>query len=223
LGTSRLIDLVDYQSLPDKEYKFVLHYKEQLTKFSFFRPLVCRKTVEVAKVLLVLTYGAPTVLQSDNGREFTAEIIREVASLWPSLKLVNGRPRYPQSQGSVERGNGPLKDSLTAWMRDNRTTEWSVGLPFLQWGINNTYHETIRMTPYEAVFDQKAGVGLGTGIPPEFLEKITTGVYEEDMLILLEEQDADSRSSEVSQVYIFTSANIKPYFPLYSFILTEVQ
>ncbi|KAL4148163.1 hypothetical protein QTP88_002447 [Uroleucon formosanum] len=33
------VDLVDFQSLPDGDLIFILHYKEHLTKFSFFRPL----------------------------------------------------------------------------------------------------------------------------------------------------------------------------------------
>jgi len=178
------VDLVDFQSLPDGEYRFIMHYKEHLTKFSFCQPLTCKKAVEVAKELLsvFLTYGAPRVLQSDNGREFTAGLIKALASLWPDLVLVNGRPRYPQSQGSVERGNATLKDSLIAWMKDNNTSAWSTGLQFVQWGMNTSYNEAIKMTPYEAVFSQKARVGLTTNIPKEFLQKIRTGVLEEDML-----------------------------------------
>lgn len=181
------VDLVDFQSLPDEDYKFILHYKEHLTKFSFFRPLKCKKASEVAMELLhiFLTFGAPHVLQSDNGREFTAGIINELSSLWPDLILVNGRPRYPQSQGSVERGNCTLKNSLVAWMRDNKTAAWRHGLVFVQWGVNTTYHEAIKMTPYEAVFGQKARIGLATKVPRELLEKITTGTLEEDMLDML--------------------------------------
>lgn len=43
------------------------------------------------------------VFQSDNGREFTAVAITELAALWPDLVLVYGRPRYPQSRGEVRR------------------------------------------------------------------------------------------------------------------------
>lgn len=181
------MDLVDFQSLADGDFKFILHYKEHLTKFSFFRPLKCKKASEVAKELLhiFLTFGAPHVLQSDNGREFTAGIITELASLWPDLILVSGRPHYPQSQGSVERGNCTLEDSLVAWMRDNKTAAWSYGLAFVQWGVNTIYHEAIKMTPYEAVFGQKPRMGLATKVPRELLENIMTGTLEEDMLDML--------------------------------------
>ncbi|KAL4126393.1 hypothetical protein QTP88_010615 [Uroleucon formosanum] len=146
------VDLVDFQSLPDVA-------KEQLHIF--------------------LTFGAPHVLQSNNGREFTAGIITELASMWPDLILVNGRPRYPQSQGSVKRGK--LKDSLVVWMRDNKTAAWSYGLAFVQWGVNTTYHEAIKMTPYKSVFGQKARMGLATKVLREVLENIMTGTLEEDI------------------------------------------
>jgi len=58
-------------------------------------------------LFIFLDFGAPHVLQSDNSREFTAQDITELSSLWPEqLVLVNGRPRHPQNQGSVERTNG---------------------------------------------------------------------------------------------------------------------
>lgn len=127
-----------------------------------------------------MTFGAPHILQSDNGREFTANVITELSSLWPQVVLVNGRPRHPQSQGSVERGNASVKDALVAWMRENQTTRWTAGLPFVQWGLNHTWHAAIKMTPYEAVFGEKARMGLSATLPREFLCKITPGMMEED-------------------------------------------
>ncbi|XP_037774770.1 KRAB-A domain-containing protein 2-like [Penaeus monodon] len=53
---------------------------------------------------------------SDNGSEFTAEVISGLKIIWPKLVLVHGEPRHPQSQGSVERANGDIKDMLVAWI-----------------------------------------------------------------------------------------------------------
>jgi hypothetical protein len=50
------------------------------------------------------------IFQSDNGREFTANIIKELKDMWPDCTLVHGKPRHPQSQGSVERGNCGRED-----------------------------------------------------------------------------------------------------------------
>jgi transposase InsO family protein len=73
----------------------------------------------------------PMILQSDNGHEFTANIITELKSLWPDLKFVHGRPRHPQSQGSVERANGDVKEMFATWLSENNTTQWSERLRFI--------------------------------------------------------------------------------------------
>eukprot|EP00731_Ephydatia_muelleri_P038942 Em1001g1a len=53
--------------------------------------------------------GLPKILQSDNGREFTSTLINKLVKNWPGyMTIVNGRPRHPQSQGLVERGDAKL-------------------------------------------------------------------------------------------------------------------
>ena len=105
------------ESNPDGEFKHILHYIDILTKFHILRPIKSKTAAEVGKELLFtfLDIGAPLVLQSDNGREFTAQVISELSKLWPGLNLVNGRPRHPQSQGCEERANGDMKNKLSAW------------------------------------------------------------------------------------------------------------
>ena len=46
--------------------------------------------------------------------------------------MVHGNPRHPQSQGSVERANGDIKDMLVAWLADNQTEDWVTGIKFVQ-------------------------------------------------------------------------------------------
>jgi hypothetical protein len=68
------VDLVDMQSMRDGDFKFILHYQDHLTKFAVLRPLTSKLAAEVGFQLLdiFLLFGAPHILQSDNGREFTA-------------------------------------------------------------------------------------------------------------------------------------------------------
>ena len=106
------VHLVDMQSLPDGDYKFIMHYQDHLTKFSILKAFTSKRAAEVGFQLLdiFLLFGAPHILQSDNGREFTANVIKELKDLWPEYCIVHGKPRHPQSQGSVERGNADIKD-----------------------------------------------------------------------------------------------------------------
>ena len=113
-----------------------------LTKFVVL--LTSKRAAEVAHHLLdiFLLLGAPSILQSDNGSEFPAEVIKELKIVWPRLVMVNGNPRHLQSQGSVERANGDIKNMLVAWMGE--TNDWSVGLKFVQFQKNSSLHSGIQ-------------------------------------------------------------------------------
>ena len=98
------IDLIDMQSMAKGQYKWIFLYQDHFTKFCTLRALSSKRASEVALHLLdfFLTLSAPAILQSDSGAEFTTVVITEVCKLWPELKIVHGKPRMPQSQGSVE-------------------------------------------------------------------------------------------------------------------------
>ena len=196
------IDLVNYQTSSDGSYQYLLHYVECLTKYHIVRPLKSKRAKDVADELLniFLDFGAPVILQSDNGREFTAEIIRSLSDLWPSLKLVNGRPRHPQTQGVVERANADLKKKLQVWMKENKSKNWSQGCRFVQWQMNTIYHSTIRETPYNALFGNNPRCGLTNKIPEHFFLQIGCSDMREEVLesMILEGQHQDSEMPEES-------------------------
>lgn len=114
------VDLIDLQSTPDGEYKWLMNYQDHLTKFIHLKPLKSKSAKDVCEEFLkiFLEFGAPIVLQSDNGREFVNHIIHEMVAKWPSCKIINGRPRHTQSQGSVERSNQDVENMFKAWLRD---------------------------------------------------------------------------------------------------------
>ena len=163
------IVLINFQTLPDDQYKYIMTYVNHFTKFCVLTPLTSKRAIEVAHALLpiFLTFGAPVILQSDNGREFVNEVISEMSTLWPDCKLGTGRPRHPQSQGAVERLNGVIQEKLKIWMRENQTRKGSLGLKFVQWQIIVSHHETMKTTPFKVTFGEDPKVGLtSTIIPP---------------------------------------------------------
>src|SRR5204863_4160561 len=124
----------------DHEFKYILHVRDHFSRYSWAKPITSKNASEVAGCLFEIftEVGSPAILQSDNGREFTAEVILNLMSLWPSVKIINGRPRHPQSQGSVERGNGILARKLGALMEQNQSTEWVIALRLTLWAMNNS-------------------------------------------------------------------------------------
>ena len=60
-----------------------------------------------------------------------AQIVKDLIALYPKTVIINGRPRHPQSQGLVEKGNDILEMKLSAWLEDSRREDWSFGLPMI--------------------------------------------------------------------------------------------
>jgi len=56
---------------------------------------------EVAYQLMDIFYmfGAPFLLENNNGHKFANKIIQNLADMWPGMKLVHGKLRHSQSQG----------------------------------------------------------------------------------------------------------------------------
>ncbi|CAF4872984.1 unnamed protein product [Pieris macdunnoughi] len=155
------VDLIDFQSCSDGDFKWLLNYQDDATKFVSLRPLKSKRGSEVAMELMkiFMTFGAPYILQSDNGCEFTENIIEELTAMWPEFKIIHESPRRPQTQGSVERSNRDVENMLRMWMKDNKSTNWSVGCYYVQYQKNSSFHRIIGRSPYKALFgndpDQK--------------------------------------------------------------------
>ena len=191
------VDLVDMQSLCFNGYKWIMVYQDHLTKFCVLRAIKSKRAVEVASHLLdiFLLLGAPVILQSDKGTEFTANVISELKEFWPTLKMVHGNPGHPKSQGSVERANGDIKDMLVAWLGDNDTEDWVAGIKFVQFHKNSSHHSGIKRSPYSALFGNEARVGLTSStLPREILDSLES---EEDLarLNLTESRDDENKTS----------------------------
>ncbi|XP_045498460.1 KRAB-A domain-containing protein 2-like [Colias croceus] len=153
------VDLVDFQYCPDGEFNWLLNYQDNATKFLNLRPLKTKRASEVASELLkiFLVFGAPYILQSDNGREFTANVTKELNLFWPDCKIVYENSRCPQS------GNGSkhnVENILRTWMSENKSTNWSVGCFFVQYSINASLDQKIGMSPYKALFGNEPKASL---------------------------------------------------------------
>lgn len=80
------------------------------------------------------------------------KVVEALVAKWNGVKIVHGKPRHSQSQGSVERANQDVRDSLVAWMKDNNSSSWASDLQFVQSSKNCSYHAGMKRTPYEALF-----------------------------------------------------------------------
>ena len=194
------VDLIDFRDMSEEHnrsesgvpFKWLLVYQDHFTKYILLRPLKRKSADEVAEILydIFCELGPPHILQSDNGGEFCYEILFSLINQkWPSTKIVHGKPRHPESQGSVERANREIKNGLGSKMRENRNDLcWVKYLPRVQFEKNTIHHSTIGITPYEALFHHKPSFGLSDlGIPSEIASDIHT---EQDLECVIDEINA---------------------------------
>lgn len=177
-------ELVDFESCADGKYKWLLNYQDQSSKFLYLRPLETKRSVEVARELLkiFLEQGAPFVLQSDNGREFTAEVINELVALWPQCKIVQ---EQILNQRSIEGSDHDVEQMLRNWMIENKTSSWSVGCYFVQWQQNTSHNRSIGISPYKSLYGSDPKVNSSfTILPPDItvedVESINKYVGDDD-------------------------------------------
>ena len=152
------VDLIDIRCLRMGEWRYILHYQDNLTKFCNLRPLTDKKNDLVVSALMEIfnIFGAPKILQSDNGKEFRGKaFVNYFARFWPDVKLIKSSPYCPNSQGSVERANAQVKDMILACIhqRDLGCDLKNI-LLHIQYAKNNSYNRTIKCTPYKAMFGQ---------------------------------------------------------------------
>lgn len=87
--------------------------------------------------------------------------IKQINKHFPSIQIVKGRARHPQSQGFIERGNGPFKEALQNWMQDNNTSDWSIGCYIVQRQINLRPSESrSNQVPYECYYEVSGKNGV---------------------------------------------------------------
>jgi hypothetical protein len=61
------------------------------------------------------------------------------------------------------------------WMHENSCKVWQVGIKFVQFQKNLSYHSVIKRTPYKAMFGVEAKVGLtSSSLPDDIISKIST-------------------------------------------------
>jgi len=121
----------------DNEYCYIIHMRDHFTKFSWAKATKQKTAESVAKFVykIFLMFGPPTILQCDNGKEFSG-LMSHLGELWPNLRIIHGRPRHPQSQGMVERGNAILERKIARWMETYSRADWTNALGIIVYTMN---------------------------------------------------------------------------------------
>ena len=165
------MDLIDFKEqaghdFPEEEeirriYKYVLVVRDHFTRLVVLRPLQSKSSKLVALELswICNLIGYPLILQTDNGGEVKGEeVIKELNIISPYSHAVQGRPRTPRDQGSVERANRMIKELIQKAVAVKiesgiSNANWVNTLPQVMAGCNSVRNKgASEVSPYRAVF-----------------------------------------------------------------------
>jgi transposase InsO family protein len=110
------MDLIGPLPISDR-YKYVLTIKDVFSKWVEARPLEDKTAETTASGLLdvILRWGMPKEIISDQGKEFVAQVQSLLAN-YLSYKRQFSTPYHPQTNGQVEQFNRTLKGILRKYI-----------------------------------------------------------------------------------------------------------
>lgn len=166
---------MDFHTKPDGDYKYILHIIDHFSKYSCTFPLRSKEASETARRMATWIgfFGPPKILQCDNGGEFRGATLALLQG-W-GIRVINGRPRHPETQGLVEKANSTFKRKLRAWMTDSGRSDWADSLPEISLSMNQQKHSTTGQTPYQIVFKQRM-----QSHRLSFADRVIAGIVDED-------------------------------------------
>jgi len=145
-----------------QKFDFIWVIVDRLTKSAHFLPINIRYSLEKLTELyikeIVRLHGVPKSIISNRDPKFTSKF-------WESLhqalgtKLHLSSAYHPQTDGQSERTIQSLEDLLRACVLEN-SNSWDRYLPLIEFTYNNSFHSSIGMAPYEALYGRKCRTPL---------------------------------------------------------------
>jgi transposase InsO family protein len=142
---------------------------DRLTKIAHFLPIKVKYTVamyaELYIACILSLHGVPKTIVSNRGPQFVSKFWEE---LHKSLgtKLLHSSAYHSQTSGQTERVNQILEDMLRACVLEF-LQKWDECLPLAEFSYKNSYQESIKMEPFEALYGRRCRTPLNWSEPGE--------------------------------------------------------
>ena len=130
---------------------------DYFTKWVEVEALVNVRDVDVKKFVwknIVIRFGVPDLLVSDNGLQFDNKAFRTFCSDL-GIKNKYSTPAYPQSNGQAEAVNKTILNGLKRRL-DGAKGRWAEELPNVLWAYHTTPRRSTGETPFSLTYGVEA-------------------------------------------------------------------
>jgi hypothetical protein len=145
-----------------KGYDSIWVIVDRLTKLAHFLPVKtlypAKAYAELYSARILSLHGVPKTIVSDRGSQF-------ISKFWEHLhkslgtKLIRSSAYHPQIGGQTERVNQILEDMLRSCVLAY-SAKWDECLPLAEFSYNNSSQDSIKMAPFEALYDRRCRTPL---------------------------------------------------------------
>ena len=153
------IDLVGPLPTAVGGHWFILIAVNHLTKWVEASSAATATAKNVAAFLLKFLFsrhGSPWVLLSDNGLNFTAQVVTELSTLFGTCPTF-AAPYHPATNGAVKRANSTLVLILRK-MASSDPLHWPRFLDAALLAYRISYHRVIGLSPFKALYGREPSI-----------------------------------------------------------------
>ena len=163
---------IDFLSLePDSHgYENVLIVTDHYTRLAQAFVTRNQKAQTVAKILwenYFMHYGFPRLLHSDQAKDFTANVIKQLCKI-TNVKKTRCTPYHPQGNSQCERFNKTLMNMLGSLPQDKKSN-WKKYVPSMVHAYNCSKNDATGASPFFLMFGRQARlpVDIAMGVSPD--------------------------------------------------------
>ncbi|GKE14949.1 ty3-gypsy retrotransposon protein [Tanacetum coccineum] len=142
---------------PSKGNTVILVVVDKLSKYAHFRVLPtsfnAHKVAEVFLEIVVKHHGIPKTIVSDRDPIFVSAFWKQLFQ-FSGTQLCYSTAYHPETDGQTEVVNRCLEQYLRA-MVANQPHQWVRLLPWAEYSYNSSYHSSIQMSPFQAVYGRQ--------------------------------------------------------------------
>jgi hypothetical protein len=130
---------------------------DQLTKVAHFIPINTTysgpQLVELYMSWIVCLHGVPKKIVSDRVTQFTLNVWERLYETLDT-QLRSSSAYHPQTDGQTERVNQIVEDMLRACALQYGRS-WDKSLSYAEFSYNNSYQESLKMSPFEILYGHR--------------------------------------------------------------------
>ena len=153
------MDILDVCDPTPEGFRYILVIADYFSKWTEAFPMKNKCADTVADLLvdnIILRFGMPLVIHSDQGREFENGLMKSLCTLLGCTKT-RIAPYHPESDGMIERFNRTCLMMMSMFVNDRRDN-WNEQLPFVMHAYRTSVHESTGYSPFRLMMGEECSL-----------------------------------------------------------------